>query len=223
MSRSEILAPAPGSAARGGEPQPADAAELLSPDPLPADRRGEAALRPRSLEEFVGQSELKATSTCCSPLPAGAGSRSTICYSPARPASGKTTLSHIVAHELGAHLQTTSGPALERAGDLAAMLTKLEPGDVLFIDEMPRLPRARGRGALPGHGGLPHRHRGSARVLRPAPSPWTWSRSPLWAPPLEPASFPARCATVSGWWPGLTSTSWTTWCRSWSGPPASSA
>ncbi len=143
MSRSEILAPAPapGSAARGGEPQPADAAELLSPDPLPADRRGEAALRPRSLEEFVGQSELKGHLDVL--LAAARRRREPVDHLlfAGPPGLGKTTLSHIVAHELGAHLQTTSGPALERAGDLAAMLTKLEPGDVLFIDEMHRLPR----------------------------------------------------------------------------------
>jgi Holliday junction DNA helicase RuvB len=58
------------------------------------------------------------------------------------PGLGKTTLAHIVASEMGAELQVTSGPALERAGDLAAILTKLEPGDVLFIDEIHRLARA---------------------------------------------------------------------------------
>ncbi len=58
------------------------------------------------------------------------------------PGLGKTTLAHIVANEMGAELHVTSGPALERAGDLAAILTKLEPGDVLFIDEIHRLARA---------------------------------------------------------------------------------
>ena len=58
------------------------------------------------------------------------------------PGLGKTTLAGIIATELGAHLQTTSGPAVERAGDLAAILTQLEDGDVLFIDEIHRLPRA---------------------------------------------------------------------------------
>src|SRR5690625_6116594 len=55
------------------------------------------------------------------------------------PGLGKTTLAHIIAHEMGVQMRQTSGPVLERAGDLAAMLTNLEPGDVLFIDEIHRL------------------------------------------------------------------------------------
>ena len=61
------------------------------------------------------------------------------------PGLGKTTLAGIIANEMGARMQPTSGPALERAGDLAAILTNLDDGDVLFIDEMHRLPRV-GRG-----------------------------------------------------------------------------
>ena len=84
---------------------------------------------------------------------------STTCCSPARPASARRRLAGIIAAEMGARLQPTSGPALERAGDLAAILTNLDDGDVLFIDEIHRLPRAGRGGALSRDGGLPARHR----------------------------------------------------------------
>ena len=154
MSRSEMLARHREAAEMaGGEPSQSDAAAeepgppeaggrgLMSADLLPADRLGEAALRPRSLEEFVGQSELKGHLDVL--LGAARKRREPVDHLlfAGPPGLGKTTLAHIVANELGAHLQSTSGPALERAGDLAAMLTKLESGDVLFIDEIHRLPR----------------------------------------------------------------------------------
>lgn len=116
--------------------------ELLSPDQEPQEREVEVGLRPRSLNEFVGQSELKGHLRV---MLAAARERE----QPADhflfagpPGLGKTTLAHIVATEMNAELHITSGPALERAGDLAAILTKLEPGDVLFIDEIHRLSRA---------------------------------------------------------------------------------
>ncbi|MCE2511022.1 MAG: Holliday junction branch migration DNA helicase RuvB [Acidimicrobiia bacterium] len=141
MTRSEILAPLSGDGSVAAASPETDAAELLSPDPLPADRLGEAALRPRSLPEFVGQSELKGHLDVL--LGAARKRREPVDHLlfAGPPGLGKTTLAHIVANELDAHLQTTSGPAVERAGDLAAMLTKIEPGDVLFIDEIHRLPR----------------------------------------------------------------------------------
>ena len=141
MTRSETLAPPSGDGAAVAPAPETDTAELLSPDPLPADRLGEAALRPRTLEEFVGQSELKGHLDVL--LGAARKRREPVDHLlfAGPPGLGKTTLAHIVANEVGAHLQTTSGPALERAGDLAAMLTKLESGDVLFIDEIHRLPR----------------------------------------------------------------------------------
>ena len=142
MSRSEILARPPEDAAPAGPGAPeADDHELLSPSELPSDRLGEAALRPRSIEEFVGQSELKGHLDVL--LGAARKRREPVDHLlfAGPPGLGKTTLAHIVSNELGAHLQTTSGPALERSGDLAAMLTKLESGDVLFIDEIHRLPR----------------------------------------------------------------------------------
>ena len=74
------------------------------------------------------------------------------------PGLGKTTLAHIIAAELGANLRQTSGPVLERPGDLAAMLTNLQPRDVLFVDEIHRLSPGRGGSAVSGDGGLPARH-----------------------------------------------------------------
>ena len=74
------------------------------------------------------------------------------------PGLGKTTLAHIIAAELGVNLRQTSGPVLERPGDLAALLTNLQPRDVLFVDEIHRLVAGGRGGALSGDGGLPARH-----------------------------------------------------------------
>jgi Holliday junction DNA helicase RuvB len=99
------------------------------------------SLRPRQLSDFVGQSHVKAT------LDIGIRAAKirqepldhTIIYGP--PGLGKTTLAHIIAHEMDAEIRVTSGPAIERAGDMAAILTGLQPGDALFIDEIHRLSR----------------------------------------------------------------------------------
>ncbi len=107
----------------------------------PVERELEVSLRPRSLDEFVGQEELKEHLRIV--LEAASGRREPVGHLllSGPPGLGKTSLAHVVAHEMGAHLRQTSGPALERAGDLAAILTNLEDGDVLFIDEIHRLPR----------------------------------------------------------------------------------
>jgi Holliday junction DNA helicase RuvB len=114
-------------------------------DPAPADDREvaeDASLRPRRLEEFVGQRELKEHLSVVLEAARRRGQPADHLLFAGPPGVGKTSLSGIVATEMGVRLHITSGPALERAGDLAAILTKLEDGDVLFIDEIHRLSRA---------------------------------------------------------------------------------
>jgi len=102
----------------------------------------ENGLRPHTLDEFVGQPELKEHLTILLEAARRREQSADHLLFAGPPGLGKTSLAGIVAHELGVHLTVTSGPALERGGDLAAILTKLERGDVLFIDEIHRLPRA---------------------------------------------------------------------------------
>jgi Holliday junction DNA helicase RuvB len=112
---------------------------IVTPVVIDDDRLAEATLRPRRLQEYVGQAKLKerleifiaAAKQRAEPLD------HVLLYGP--PGLGKTTLAHVIAVELGVNLRATSGPVLERPGDLAAILTNLNPGDVLFIDEIHRL------------------------------------------------------------------------------------
>jgi Holliday junction DNA helicase RuvB len=102
----------------------------------------EVGLRPRRLSEFVGQRELKEHLSIVLEAAKLRGQAADHLLLAGPPGLGKTSMAGIVAAEMGVHLHITSGPALERAGDLAAILTKLEDGDVLFIDEIHRLSRS---------------------------------------------------------------------------------
>ena len=118
-----------------------EAAERLV-ERLAADGLGdEGGLRPRRLDEFVGQGELKEHLAIILEAARRRGQAVDHLLFAGPPGLGKTTLAAIVALEMGAGLHITSGPALERAGDLAAILTRLDEGDVLFIDEIHRLSR----------------------------------------------------------------------------------
>lgn len=118
-----------------------ECATSLEALPTPDDRRFDAALRPRSLGEYVGQTAMKESLGVFLAAAKGRGEALDHCLFCGPPGLGKTTLAHIIAAELGVPIHITSGPVLERAGDLAAILTNLEERQVLFIDEIHRLPR----------------------------------------------------------------------------------
>ena len=114
---------------------------LLTKDSLPEEEPEEVTLRPRHMGDFIGQDELKERLTILIEAARQRGESVDHVLFSGPPGLGKTSLAGILAVEMGAHFQATSGPALERPGDLAAVITNLEQGDVLFIDEIHRLPR----------------------------------------------------------------------------------
>ena len=115
----------------------------VSPEPIRSDEPDDfdISLRPKSLSEYIGQDKVKENMSVYIQAAKKRGDSldHILLYGP--PGTGKTTLSTIIAHEMGVNIRTTSGPAIEKPGDLAAILTNLEKGDVLFIDEIHRLSR----------------------------------------------------------------------------------
>ena len=115
---------------------------FVSPDYTSEEEQIEYSLRPKMLTEYIGQQKVKENLSVfiTAAKQRGEGLDHALLYGP--PGLGKTTLSNIIANEMGVNIRITSGPAIEKPGDLAALLTNLNERDILFIDEIHRLNRS---------------------------------------------------------------------------------
>ncbi len=113
--------------------------QITTPDALPEESSAEAALRPGRLDDFVGQAQVKTSLQIAIDAARGRNEPLDHLLFFGPPGLGKTTLAMLIAREMGVALRTTSGPVLEKPGDLVGLLTTLQPGDILFIDEIHRL------------------------------------------------------------------------------------
>ncbi len=168
---------------------------VLAHAALPEDREADRSLRPKSLTEFVGQADLKDHLAIVLEAARGRSEPVGHLLFSGPPGLGKTSLAYVVASEMEANIRPTSGPALERAGDLAAILTTLEDGAVLFIDQIHRLPRQVEEVLYPAMEDfqldlvIGKAERAHDQARSPAP--------PSWVPPPGRGSSPAPCAAGS--------------------------
>lgn len=115
---------------------------LVSPEPIVREPAGDSGIRPKRLDDYIGQETLRKSLRIFIQAAIGRGQPLDHVLFHGFPGLGKTTLSYIIANEMGAGIKVTSGPVIEKQGDLAAILTSLQEGDVLFIDEIHRLNHA---------------------------------------------------------------------------------
>lgn len=188
---------------------------MISAEYLPEDD-GDNPLRPRTLAEYIGQEKVKDNLSVFinAAKIRGEALDHVLLYGP--PGLGKTTLAAIIAAEMGVNFRITSGPALERAGDLAALLTNLDEGDVLFIDEIHRLSRTVEEILYPAMEDfaidiMNGKGQGAASIHLPLP------KFTLIGATTRRGSFPPPCGIGSAWccaWSCIPPESW---------PPSSAA